>query len=90
MSVNARVGEEGDLVLSSNPNPNPVKRFQDGGDVIILAHPHQDSYIGYCIIMFLIYSYLRLTHHSYCPLEDCAANVEDQEDREKIVKNHNY
>ena len=42
MSVNALVGEEGDLVLNSKWDREPVKRFQDGGDVIIFAQAHQD------------------------------------------------
>ena len=42
MSVDALVGEEGDLVFNSECDGEPVKGFQDGGDVVIFAHPHQD------------------------------------------------
>ena len=40
--MKALVDEEGDLILNSEWDREPVKRFQDGGDVIMLAHPHQD------------------------------------------------
>ena len=40
--MNALVGEEGDLVLNSEWDREPVKRFQNGGDVIVFADPHQD------------------------------------------------
>ena len=40
MSVKALVGEEGDLILDSEWDREPVKSFQDGGDMIVFAHPH--------------------------------------------------
>lgn len=43
MSVNTLMGEEGNVILNSQCDREPVKRFQDGGDVFMLAHPHQDS-----------------------------------------------
>ena len=39
--MKALVGEEGDLVLGSEWDREPVKSFQDGGNVIIFAHPYQ-------------------------------------------------
>ena len=42
MSVNALVGEERDLVLNSEWDREPVEGFEDGGDMIVFAHPHQD------------------------------------------------
>ena len=42
MSINALVSEKRDLELNSVCNREPVKGFQDGGDVFVLTHPHQD------------------------------------------------
>ena len=42
MSVKAMVGAKGDLKLDSEWDREPVRSFQDGGDKIIFAHPHQD------------------------------------------------
>ena len=42
MSVDALVGEEGDLEFNSECDREPVKGFEDGGDVLKFAHPHQD------------------------------------------------
>lgn len=44
--MNALVGEEGDLILDSECDGEPVKRFHDGGDVIMFVHPHQDPGSG--------------------------------------------
>ena len=40
--MKALVGEEGDLILDSEWDREPGKNFQDGGDMIVFAHPHQD------------------------------------------------
>ena len=42
LSVNALVGEEGDLIFNPEWDREPVERFEDGGDVVEFAHPHQD------------------------------------------------
>ena len=42
MSVDVLVGEEGDLEFNSECDREPVKGFEDGGDVLKFAHPHQD------------------------------------------------
>lgn len=42
MSMNVLVGGDGDLVFNSEWDREPVERFEDGGDVIVSTHPHQD------------------------------------------------
>lgn len=42
MSMNTLVGDEGNLIFNSEQDREPVKRFQDGSDVFMLAHPHQE------------------------------------------------
>lgn len=41
--MNALAGEEGDLVFSSEWDRGPVERFEDGVDMIVFMHPHQDA-----------------------------------------------
>lgn len=38
--MNAVVGEEGDLVINSKWDREPVERFEDGGDMIVFTQPH--------------------------------------------------
>jgi hypothetical protein len=42
MSMDALVGGGGGLVFNSECDREPVKGFEDGGDVFIFAQPHQD------------------------------------------------
>ena len=42
MSVDVLVGEEGDRVFNCECDREPGKGFEDGGDVLKFAHPHQD------------------------------------------------
>ena len=42
MSVDALVGEEGHLEFNSECDREPVKGFEDGGDLFKFVHPHQD------------------------------------------------
>lgn len=36
------MGDEGDLVFSPSRNGKPVKRVENGCDVVIFLHSHQD------------------------------------------------
>lgn len=40
--MNSLVGEEEDLVFDSERDREPVKRFDDGGNMIVFTRPHQD------------------------------------------------
>lgn len=42
LSVDALVSELDDLVLDSEWDREPVEGFENGGDVIVFAHPHQN------------------------------------------------
>ena len=70
MSVNALVGEEGDLVLNSEWNREPVERFEDGGDVVVFAHPHQDPGSAVLDVMQSLYAPAR------DPDEECIAVIQ--------------
>ena len=51
--MNALVGEEGDLVLNSEWNREPVERFEDGGDVVVFAHLAALFWMYCSLCMFL-------------------------------------
>lgn len=42
MSVDALMSEERNLVFSSGGDGEPMQRAEDGCDVVIFPHPHQD------------------------------------------------
>ena len=41
--MEALVGQKGNLEINSVPDRKPVEGFEDGCDVVVLPHPHQDS-----------------------------------------------
>ena len=69
MSVDALVGEEGDLELNSECDREPVKGFEDGGDVFIFAHPHQDPGSAVLYVLELLDALAR------DPDEECIAVI---------------
>lgn len=42
-SVDALMGEEGDLTIHSRGFGEPVKCLEGGGNVVILVHPHEEG-----------------------------------------------
>jgi hypothetical protein len=79
MSVDALVGEEGDLVFNFECDREPVKGFEDGGDVFKFAHPHQDPGSAVLYVLGLLGALSRdadeecIVHISYivCLNGDC-------------------
>ena len=73
--MNALVSEEGDLVLNSEWNREPVERFEDGGDVVVFAHPHQDPGSAVLDVLQSLYAPAR------DPDEECIAVIQPGGDK---------
>ena len=75
MSVDALVGEEGDLVFYSECDRETLKGFEDGGDGFIFAHPHQDPGSAVLHVLELLDSLAR------DPNEECIAVIQPAGDK---------
>ena len=75
MSVNVLVAEEGDPVFNSECDWEPVKGFEDGVDVFIFAHPHQDPGSAVVYVLELLDALAR------DPDEECIAVIQPGGDK---------
>ncbi len=73
--MDALVSEEGDLVFNSEWDREPVEGFEDGGDMVVFAHPHQDP--GSAVLDVL----QSLNASARDPDEECIAVVQPGGDK---------
>ena len=67
--------EEGDLEFNSECDSEPVKGFEDGGDVLKFAHPHQDPGSTVLYVLELLDALVR------DPDEECIAVIQPGGDK---------
>ena len=75
MSMDALVDEGGYRVFNSECDREPVKGFEDGVDVFIFAHPHQDPGSAVLYVLELLDALAR------DPDEECIAVIQPGGDK---------
>ncbi len=75
ISIYTLVGEEGDLVFYPEWDGVPVECFEDGSNMFIFAHPHQDPSSSVLDVLKLLNAFAR------DPNEECIALVQPGGDK---------